>query len=140
MSIATGDKKISLRVGGKDLTLNEDSRSYLPMRNPEDIPSNLIVEYSNPFYSPIGNSIVMYNHIDGGPSMMRFMNHKCEGVSVGIDVPTTDRILPISGMYYHNEMINSESPPSIWLISHRDDGIYIGHTRVTDINGNWILK
>lgn len=137
MSIATGDKKISLRVGGKDLTLNEDSKSFLPMRNPEDIPSNLVVEYSNPFYSATGNTIVMYNHIDGGSSIMRFVNHECEGVSVGIDIPV-DGALPISGMYYHNEIINSDS--SMWLISHRDDGIYIGNTRVADINGDWILK
>lgn len=137
MSIATGDKKISLRVGGKDLTLNEDSKSFLPMRNPEDIPSNLVVEYSNPFHSDTGNTIVMHNHIDGGASIMRFMNHECEGVSVGIDIPANGA-LPISGMYYNNEMINS--CPSIWLISHRDDGIYIGDTRVTDNDGNWILK
>lgn len=132
-------KKNSLRVGGKDLTLNEDSKSFLPMRNPEDIPSNLVVEYSNPFHSNTGNTIVMHNHIDGGSSMMRFANHEREGVSVGIDI-SENGALPISGMYYHNEMINSDSCPSIWLISHRDDGIYIGNTRVADINGDWILK
>lgn len=32
MSIATGDKKISLRVGGKDLALNDG----FPLSNPED--------------------------------------------------------------------------------------------------------
>lgn len=140
MSIATGDKKISLRVGGKDLALNEDSKSFLPMKNPEDIPSNLIVEYSNPFHSgESGNSIVIYNNIDGGPSLMRFMNHEREGISIGVDVHTTGNILSTSGLYYYNnKMINS--CPSIWLISHRDDGIYIGDTRVTDNDGNWILK
>lgn len=138
MSIATGDKKISLRVDGKDLTLNEDSKSFLPMRNPEDIPSNLVVEYSDPFHSDTGNTIVMYNHIDGGPSIMRFMNHECEGVSVGIDI-SANGALPISGMYYHNEIINSDSLSSMWLISHRDDGIYIGDTRVTDLKGKWLL-
>ncbi len=141
MSIATGDKKISLRVGGKDLTLNEDSKSFLPMRNPEDIPSNLIVEYSNPFNSDsTGNSIVMYNNIAGGPSIMRFMNYEeREGISIGVDAHNTGDILTISGLYYYNnKFINS--CPSIWLISHRDDGIYIGNTRVTDNDGNWILK
>lgn len=138
MSIATGDKKISLRVGGKDLTLNEDSKSFLPMRNPEDIPSNLVVEYSSPSYSTTGNTIVMRNHIDGGPSIMRFLNHECEGVSVGIDIPANGA-LPISGIYYYNEKINSDSLSSMWLISHRDDGIYIGDIRVIDLKGTWLL-
>lgn len=140
MSIATGDKKISLRVGGKDLALNEDSKSFLPMRNPEDIPSNLIVEYSNPFHSDgTGNSIVLYNNIDGSPSIMRFMNYEREGISIGVDAHNTNNILAISGLYYYNDK-TTNSWPSMWLISHRDDGIYIGDTRVTDNVGNWILK
>lgn len=133
-------KKISLRVGGKDLTLNEDSKSFLPMRNPEDIPSNLSVEYANPFQSQTtGSTITLRNYMAKAPAIIRFMNHECEGVCVGIDMFDIDDV-PISGMYYHHDKVNSDSPPSLWMISHREDGIYIGKTRVTDIKGNWILK
>lgn len=137
MSIATGDKKISLRVGGKDLALNGDSRSFLPMKNPEDIPSDLILEYKDYVAaSNQGKTLTLHNYSKGGNAFFRLFNEGYEGISVGIygqvgSYPTT------SGVWYHGA---GEGVQSMWLISHQRDGIYIGKQRVTDITGRWILK
>lgn len=147
MSIATGDKKISLRVGGKDLTLNEDSRSFLPMRNPEDIPSNLVFDYSNPFSSSENErAMVLRNHtIEGGSgsALICLMNETCEGLCIGIEATDNANKKPVSGIWY-NKNVNGDSNlntkiPGMWIISHRDDGVYIGNKRVLDLNGRWVL-
>ena len=137
MSIATGDKKISLRVGGKDLTLNEGGGSFLPMKNPEDIPSDLILEYKDYVAaSNQGNTLTLHNYSKGGNAFFRLFNEAYEGISVGI-YGQVGSYPPTSGVWYHGA---GEGVQSMWLISHQRDGIYIGNQRVTDITGRWILK
>lgn len=138
MSIATGDKKISLRVDGKDLVLNEDSKSFLPMKNPEDIPSNLVLEYGNPFNSGSGKSMTLCNYTKTDNVLIRIIDGSYEGICIGMDSILEGNNTRFSGIYYSNSHDRPEVP-SMWLISHRSDGIYIGNTRVTDLKGKWLL-
>ena len=133
MSIATGDKKISLRVGGKDLALNDG----FPLSNPEDFKLTGLE-------SRITNR--MYENDHGGyhrptltidalcDNMLVFENSKTD-VLCGVGVGSSG-----SNHGIYSSSCKRDCPNDGWLIRATDTGsVYIYGKLVRDSKGNWYI-
>lgn len=133
MSIATGDKKISLRVGGKDLALNDG----FPLSNPEDfkyttlnsrVSLNAYETDTVDQYRPTFTTNEMYDNI------LEFENSKTSilcGVGIGSGGSN-------HGIY--SSVCAKEVPYDGWLIRATDKGeVYIYGKLIRDSNGKWYI-
>jgi len=132
MSIATGDKKISLRVGGKDLALNDG----FPLSNPEDfkhtqlesrITDNLY-DNENTQYRPTFSTNELHDNL------LEFENSRTNiicGVGIGS-----------SGINHgiYSSSCQRDCPNDGWLIRATDTGsVYIYGKLIRDSKGNWYI-
>lgn len=134
MSIATGDKKISLRVGGKDLALNDG----FPLSNPEDfkytnIDSRVSLNlYSSEdkgnIYRPTFSTNELYDN------MIEFENSRTSVIcGVGIGSSGSNH-----GIY--SSVCMRDCPKDGWLIRATDTGeVYIYGKLFRDSKGNWLV-
>lgn len=134
MSIATGDKKISLRVGGKDLALNDG----FPLSNPEDFKYTELNSrvsfnaYGNletgSNYRPTLSTNEMHDNI------LEFENSKTNVIcGVGIGSSGSNH-----GIY--SSACAKDCPSDGWLIRATDTGsVYIYGKLIRDSKGNWYI-
>ena len=132
MSIATGDKKNSLRVGGKDLTLNDG----FPLSNPEDFKHTTLESritdslYDNEEfqYRPTFSTNEMHDNL------LEFENSRTNIIcGVGIGSSGTNHGVFSSVCY-------KDYPYDGWLIRATNSGeVYIYGKRFRDSEGNWIV-
>lgn len=132
MSIATGDKKISLRVGGKDLTLNDG----FPLSNPEDFKHTTLKSriadklYNNETikYRPTFSTNEMYDNL------LEFENSRTNIIcGVGIGSSGVNH-----GIY--SSSCQRDCPNDGWLIRATDTGaVYIYGKCVRDSKGHWYI-
>lgn len=132
MSIATGDKKISLRVGGKDLALNDG----FPLSNPEDFKDTQLE-------SRISNSLYADEEIQYRPTfstnemhdnMIEFENSRTS-VICGVGIGSTG-----SNHGIFSSSCARDYPNDGWLIRATDTGsVYIYGKLVRDSKGNWYI-
>lgn len=132
MSIATGDKKISLRVGGKDLALNDG----FPLSNPEDFKhTQLESRISNRLY---GDEEIQYRptfSTNGlNDNLLEFENSRTSVIcGVGIGSSGSNH-----GIYSSSCM--RDCPNDGWLIRATDSGeVYIYGKLFRDSKGNWYI-
>ena len=132
MSIATGDKKISLRVGGKDLALNDG----FPLSNPEDFKHTQLE-------SKISNSLYVDEDIQYRPT---FSTNELHDNIIEFENSRTSVICGVGiGSSGSNHGIFSSScardcPDDGWLIRATDTGsVYIYGKLVRDSKGNWYI-
>lgn len=133
MSIATGDKKISLRVGGKDLALNDG----FPLSNPEDFKNTHIESkistrmYDNDYeghFRPTFTTNVLTDN------MLVFENSKTN-IICGVGVGDSGKN---HGVF--SSVCLKDLGLDGWLIRATDDGeVYIYGKRFRDSEGNWIV-
>lgn len=132
MSIATGDKKISLRVGGKDLALNDG----FPLSNPEDFKHTLIESrVSSSLYNdeetqyrPTFSTNEMHDNL------LEFENSRTNIIcGVGIGSGGTNH-----GIY--SSSCKRDCPSDGWLIRATDAGaVYIYGKLIRDSDGKWYI-
>lgn len=132
MSIATGDKKISLRVGGKDLALNDG----FPLSNPEDFKhtqlesriTSKLYDNENTQYRPTFSTNEMHDNL------LEFENSRTNTIcGVGIGVGGVNH-----GIY--SSSCQRDYPQDGWLIRATDTGeVYIYGKCVRDSKGNWYI-
>ena len=133
MSIATGDKKISLRVGGKDLALNDG----FPLSNPEDfkdthlkssIKSRMYSGDSETAHRPTLTTDEMYDNL------LVFENSRTD-VLCGVGVGSSGKN---HGIF--SSTCKRDCPDDGWLIRATDTGsVYIYGKLVRDSKGNWYI-
>ena len=132
MSIATGDKKISLRVGGKDLALNDG----FPLSNPEDFRhtqlksrvSMTLYDDEESQYRPTFSTNKMHD------AMLEFENSQTN-VICGIGVGSSG-----SNHGIYSSVCQRDYPADGWLIRATDTGsVYIYGKLVRDSKGNWYI-
>lgn len=133
MSIATGDKKISLRVGGKDLALNDG----FPLSNPEDFKHTQLD--SRVSFSVYGNhdgnlyrpTLTVNNMYD---NLLEFENSRTNMIcGVGIGSSGSNH-----GIF--SSACMRDCPQDGWLIRANDLGeVYIYGKLFRDSKGNWIV-
>lgn len=133
MSIATGDKKISLRVGGKDLALNDG----FPLSNPEDfkdthlkssIKSRMYSEDSGNEHRPTLTTDGMYDNL------LVFENSRTD-VLCGVGVGSSG-----SNHGIFSSSCRRDFPYDGWLIRATDLGeVYIYGKLFRDSKGNWLV-
>lgn len=133
MSIATGDKKISLRVGGKDLALNDG----FPLSNPEDfkhtkvdsrVSIQLYGDSDIDYYRPTFSTNELHDNL------LEFENSKTNVIcGVGVGATGTNH-----GVY--SSACARDFPYDGWLIRATDEGsVYIYGKLVRDSKGNWYI-
>ncbi len=133
MSIATGDKKISLRVGGKDLALNDG----FPLSNPEDfkyttlnsrVSLNVYETDTVDQYRPTFTTNEMYDNI------LEFENSKTNVIcGVGVGSGGSNH-----GIY--SSACAKDVPYDGWLIRATDAGaVYIYGKLIRDSDGKWYI-
>lgn len=132
MSIATGDKKISLRVGGKDLALNDG----FPLSNPEDFKhtqlesriSNRLYDGEEIQYRPTFSTNELYDNI------IEFENSRTS-VICGVGIGSSG-----SNHGIFSSTCKRDCPQDGWLIRANDLGeVYIYGKLVRDSEGNWYI-
>lgn len=133
MSIATGDKKISLRVGGMDLALNDG----FPLSNPEDFKlTGLESRITDRMYE---NDHEGYHRptltIDAlCDNMLVFENSKTD-VLCGVGVGNSG-----SNHGVFSSTCQRDCPQDGWLIRANDLGeVYIYGKLFRDSKGNWLV-
>lgn len=133
MSIATGDKKISLRVGGKDLALNDG----FPLSNPEDFKDTYLKSSIKSRMYPGDNESQYRPTLTTNElcdNLLVFENSQTD-ISCGVGVGN-------SGVNHgvFSSVCMKELGVDGWLIRATDDGeVYIYGKRFRDSNGNWIV-
>lgn len=133
MSIATGDKKISLRVGGKDLALNDG----FPLSNPEDfklteldsrVSYNIYENEAMENYRPTFSTDKMVDNI------LEFENSQ-SNVICGVGVGSSG-----SNHGIYSSSCARDYPYDGWLIRATKEGsVYIYGKLVRDSKGNWYI-
>lgn len=133
MSIATGDKKISLRVGGKDLALNDG----FPLSNPEDfkltglesrITYHMFENERKGYHRPTLTTDKFYDN------MLVFENSKTD-VLCGVGVGSSG-----SNHGVFSSTCRRDYPTDGWLIRANDLGeVYIYGRLFRDSKGNWLV-
>lgn len=134
MSIATGDKKISLRVGGKDLALNDG----FPLSNPEDfkytkldsrVSLNVYGSAENiDTYRPTFSTDKMVDNI------LEFENSQ-SNIICGIGVGSGG-----SNHGIYSSVCAKDVPNDGWLIRATDAGeVYIYGKLIRDSKGDWCI-
>lgn len=133
MSIATGDKKISLRVGGKDLALNDG----FPLSNPEDFKhTHLKSSIKSRMYS--GDSENQNRPTlttDGNYDNLLVFENSQTDVICGIGVGNSG-----SNHGIFSSTCQRDYPQDGWLIRATDAGaVYIYGKLIRDSNGKWYI-
>lgn len=133
MSIATGDKKISLRVGGKDLTLNDG----FPLSNSEDfkrttldsrVSLNVYGDFEEDQYRPTFTTNDLYDNL------LEFENSQT-GIVCGVGIGSSG-----SNHGIFSSVCYKDYPYDGWLIRATNSGeVYIYGKRFRDSEGNWII-
>lgn len=132
MSIATGDKKISLRVGGKDLALNDG----FPLSNPEDFKhTKLESRVSSSLYN---NEETQYRPTfttnQAHDNLLEFENSS-SGVICGVGIGSSGYN---HGIY--SSVCAKDYPNDGWLIRATNSGsVYIYGKLIRDSKGNWYI-
>lgn len=133
MSVATGDKKISLRVGGKDLALNDG----FPLSNPEDFKNtHLKSSITSRMYSGdagIEHRPTLTTH-EMSDNILVFENSRTD-VLCGVGVGSSG-----SNHGIFSSSCRRDNPHDGWLIRATDTGsVYIYGKLVRDSKGNWYI-
>lgn len=134
MSIATGDKKISLRVGGKDLALNDG----FPLSNPEDFKyTELDSRISLNMYGSIENmdsyrpTFSTDKMVD---NMLEFENSQ-SNIICGVGIGSSG-----SNHGIYSSVCAKDVPYDGWLIRATDAGaVYIYGKLIRDSDGKWYI-
>ena len=132
MSIATGDKKISLRVGGKDLALNDG----FPLSNPEDFKhTQLESRITNKLYY---NDIIEYRPTfstnELHDNLLEFENSRTN-IICGVGVGSSG-----SNHGIYSSSCKRDCPNDGWLIRATDKGaVYIYGKLIRDSDGKWYI-
>lgn len=132
MSIATGDKKISLRVGGKDLALNDG----FPLSNPEDFKytrlesriTDSLYDDEGTLYRPTFSTNELHDNL------LEFENSRTNIIcGVGIGSGGANH-----GIY--SSACQKDCPNDGWLIRATAKGeVYIYGKLFRDSKGNWLV-
>lgn len=134
MSIATGDKKISLRVGGKDLALNDG----FPLSNPEKFKDTKLDSrvslniFDNDKKSGINLYRPTFSTSRLADNLLEFENSQTNVIcGIGVGSSGTNH-----GIY--SSVCAKDIPYDGWLIRATDKGeVYIYGKLIRDSKGNW---
>ena len=133
MSIATGDKKISLRVDGKDLALNDG----FPLSNPEDFKdTHLKSSIKSSMYSGDNENEHRPTLTTDGlhDNLLIFENLQTD-VQCGVGVGNSG-----SNHGVFSSTCKRDCPQDGWLIRANDLGeVYIYGKLFRDSKGNWLV-